>query len=143
MSASCVVPAKGGGVGMYFSETTPDSTFVRWSPCGTMIASFRPSDKMVLVHSCENPEVLIRHPMEAKLDALEWSPDGQMLMAGMYSKKRMLQVLAVDKSREFCTTIDGGPAGIDGVQWSPDSRHLVVATEFNIRLNIWSLDADR
>jgi WD40 repeat protein len=127
---------------MNFSETTSDSTLVRWSPCGSKIASFSPSDKEVVVRDCDGRGVLTRHKVGAKLDALEWSPDGQMIMAGQYSKKHMVQVFAADDSRDFLTTIDGGPAGIDGVQWSPDSKHLVVATEFNVRLNIWSLTDD-
>ena len=30
-------------------------------------------------------------------------------------------------------------AGISYARWAPDSRHIVVCTNFNLRLNIWSL----
>ena len=35
--------------------------------------------------------------------------------------------------------MDEGPAGIDRVCWSSDGQHLIIVTDFQIRLTIWSL----
>ena len=48
------------------------------------------------------------------------------------------QVWSVQDSDWACK-VDEGPAGIDRVCWSSDGQHLIIVTDFQIRLTIWSL----
>ncbi|PNX76446.1 WD repeat-containing protein WRAP73-like, partial [Trifolium pratense] len=40
---------------------------------------------------------------------------------------------------EWTCKIDEGPAGIAYARWSPDSRHILTTSDFQLRLTVWSL----
>ncbi|XP_022159755.1 WD repeat-containing protein WRAP73 isoform X3 [Momordica charantia] len=40
---------------------------------------------------------------------------------------------------EWTCKIDDGPAGIAYARWSPDSRHILTTSDFQLRLTVWSL----
>nr|ADN34297.1 WD-repeat protein [Cucumis melo subsp. melo] len=40
---------------------------------------------------------------------------------------------------EWTCKIDDGPAGIAYARWSPDSRHILTTSDFQLRLIVWSL----
>ena len=46
--------------------------------------------------------------------------------------------LSISKSDWTCK-IDEGVAGISHARWSPDSRHIITTSDFQLRLTVWSL----
>ncbi|KAF6149891.1 hypothetical protein GIB67_008612 [Kingdonia uniflora] len=40
---------------------------------------------------------------------------------------------------DWTCKIDEGPAGISYARWSPDSRHILTTSDFQLRLTVWSL----
>lgn len=50
----------------------------------------------------------------------------------------MMQVWSVSNSEWHCK-IDEGPVGLAYARWSPDGRHVLAASDFNLRITIWSL----
>ncbi|CAD6204498.1 unnamed protein product [Miscanthus lutarioriparius] len=50
----------------------------------------------------------------------------------------MVQAWSLSQPDWTCK-IDEGPAGIAYARWSPDSRHILTTSEFQLRLTVWSL----
>jgi len=50
----------------------------------------------------------------------------------------MVQAWSVSQPDWTCK-IDEGSAGITHARWSPDSRHILTTSEFQLRLTVWSL----
>lgn len=93
------------------------------------------------------------------IDRVEWSSDSCYIMCAQY-KRRIVQVWSVTE-RDWQCKIDEGLAGLTYACWyaivhncchsfrtsinmrmnnrSPDGRHIITATEFQLRLTIWSL----
>ncbi|KAJ7547562.1 hypothetical protein O6H91_08G092100 [Diphasiastrum complanatum] len=50
----------------------------------------------------------------------------------------MVQAWSVSQPEWTCK-IDEGPAGIAHARWSPDSRHILTTSDFQLRITVWSL----
>ena len=72
-----------------------------------------------------------------KISSLEWAPDSEYILCGLY-KRPMVQAWSLSQPDWTCK-IDEGPAGIAYARWSPDSRHILTTSEFQLRLTVWSL----
>ena len=68
---------------------------------------------------------------------LEWSPDSLFLLAAQY-KRSVVQVWSMERPSWVCR-IDEGPVGMAFARWAPDSRHILTASDFQLRLTVWSL----
>ncbi|KAK3104488.1 hypothetical protein FSP39_003317 [Pinctada imbricata] len=49
-----------------------------------------------------------------------------------------IEVWSIEQPEWTCK-IDEGSAGLCGVQWSPDGRHVLTTADFNLRITVWSL----
>lgn len=72
-----------------------------------------------------------------KISYIQWALDSEYLLCGLY-KRPTIQVWSIAQPEWTCK-IDEGPAGIAYARWSPDSRHILTTSDFQIRLTVWSL----
>lgn len=72
-----------------------------------------------------------------KITYIEWALDSEYILCGLY-KRPMIQAWSLTQPDWTCK-IDEGPAGIAYARWSPDSRHILTTSEFQLRLTVWSL----
>nr|AGT21477.1 WD40 repeat-like superfamily protein [Tarenaya spinosa] len=72
-----------------------------------------------------------------KISYIEWALDSEYILCGLY-KRPMIQAWSLAQPEWMCK-IDEGPAGIAYARWSPDSRHILTTSEFQLRLTVWSL----
>ncbi|CAH9090720.1 unnamed protein product [Cuscuta epithymum] len=72
-----------------------------------------------------------------KITYIDWALDSQYILCGLY-KKPLIQAWSLSQPEWTCK-IDEGPAGISYARWSPDSRHILTTSEFQLRLTVWSL----
>jgi WD40 repeat protein len=69
--------------------------------------------------------------------SLLWSPDSQYLLAAQY-KRKVVQCFSLQDPSWVCK-VDENLAGLSWAAWSPDSRHILTCTEYQLRLTVWSL----
>ncbi|KAK8489787.1 hypothetical protein V6N11_046854 [Hibiscus sabdariffa] len=72
-----------------------------------------------------------------KISYIEWALDSEYILCGLH-KRPMIQAWSLTQPEWTCK-IDEGPAGIAYARWSPDSRHILTTSEFQLRLTVWSL----
>lgn len=72
-----------------------------------------------------------------KISYIEWALDSEYILCGLY-KRPMIQAWSLTQPEWTCK-IDEGPAGIAYARWSPDSRHILTTSDFQLRLTVWSL----
>ncbi|BBG98194.1 Transducin/WD40 repeat-like superfamily protein [Prunus dulcis] len=72
-----------------------------------------------------------------KISYIEWAIDSEYILCGLY-KRPMIQAWSLAQPEWTCK-IDEGPAGIGYARWSPDSRHILTTSDFQLRLTVWSL----
>ena len=72
-----------------------------------------------------------------KVDRMEWSPDG-LYVACILLMRAAVQVFCVADTKWTCR-INEGVAGLICAKWSPNSRHIILESDFGIQLSIWSL----
>ncbi|KAJ7004390.1 hypothetical protein NC653_009305 [Populus alba x Populus x berolinensis] len=67
-----------------------------------------------------------------KISHVEWANDSEYILCGLY-KRPMIQAWSLTQPEWTCK-IDEGPAGIAYARWSPDSRHILTTSDFQLRL---------
>lgn len=72
-----------------------------------------------------------------KISYIEWALDSEYILCGLH-KRPVVQAWSLTQPEWTCK-IDEGPAGIAYARWSPDSRHILTTSEFQVRLTVWSL----
>ncbi|CAA2997769.1 WD repeat-containing WRAP73 [Olea europaea subsp. europaea] len=72
-----------------------------------------------------------------KITYIEWALDSEYILCGLY-KRPMIQAWSLAQPEWTCK-IDEGSAGISYARWSPDSRHILTTSDFQLRLTVWSL----
>ncbi|PRP89130.1 WD repeat-containing protein WRAP73 [Planoprotostelium fungivorum] len=127
---------------MELSELYPHSASksVKWSPDGKFIAvalNYR-----LLIRETANLGVTSLFSCNADIGDLEWSPDGDYV-ACLIPKRSMVQIWCATKStksgNEWSCKIEESIAGCTSVRWSPDSRHVLTVSDFQMRLTVWSV----
>lgn len=68
---------------------------------------------------------------------MAWSPDSDHILCGVY-KRATVQVFSVSDSTWTCTIAEG-PAGIVTARWAPSGQHILLTSDFQVRLSVWSL----
>lgn len=72
-----------------------------------------------------------------KISYIEWAADSEYILCGLH-KKPLIQAWSLTQPDWTCK-IDEGLAGIAYARWSPDSRHILTTSDFQLRLIVWSL----
>lgn len=115
-------PASTGG----FSQLSPTDGVVATANASRVTVRMLPSMETLQVYSCVD-----------KIDEMCFSPDGEYILCGIYSRNTV-QVFSVADGDWKCR-INEGAASIVKAAWAPDSRNVVTMSDFGIQLSVWSL----
>jgi WD40 repeat protein len=121
---------------MDFSEVQEQSFgHVAFSPSSSMVVGTVGS-RLVLR---DLPSLEVRHMYMCidKIDRVEFSPDSKYILCGIFSRNA-IQVFSVQDAEWKCR-INEGVAGLLSARWAPDSRHVLVESDFGIQISVWSL----
>ncbi|EGI64579.1 WD repeat-containing protein 8 [Acromyrmex echinatior] len=69
---------------------------------------------------------------------MEWSSNSEYILCANI-KRAIVQVYSLHYPQWKCKLTEGS-AGLQGVTWSPDSKHIFTIADFNIQLSIWNLE---
>ncbi|XP_029040069.1 WD repeat-containing protein WRAP73-like [Osmia bicornis bicornis] len=72
------------------------------------------------------------------IEYLEWSKNSEYIVCANI-KKAIIQVYSIYYP-EWRFKLTEGSDGLESVNWSPDSRHILTFSDFNIQISIWSLE---
>lgn len=76
-------------------------------------------------------------PCVDKIDRIEISPDSCYVLCALLARG-IVQVFSVADPAWRCR-INESVAGITSARWCPDSRHILVESDFGIQIAVWSL----
>ena len=71
------------------------------------------------------------------ISQIEWSADNEFILCAQY-KRSCVEVWSIGDNTWKCK-IEEGPAGVSYARFSPDSRHVLVTADFQLRITIWSI----
>ncbi|KAG0454083.1 hypothetical protein HPP92_025387 [Vanilla planifolia] len=94
-------------------------------------------DYRLVIRDLDSLKVVQLYTCVDKISYIEWALDSEYILCGLY-KRPMVQAWSLTQPEWTCK-IDEGPAGIAYARWSPDSRHILTTSEFQLRLTVWSL----
>ncbi|KAH7687595.1 Six-bladed beta-propeller TolB-like protein [Dioscorea alata] len=94
-------------------------------------------DYRLVIRDVHSLKVVQLYTCVDKIGYVEWALDSEYILCGLY-KRPMVQAWSLTQPEWTCK-IDEGPAGIAYARWSPDSRHILTTSEFQLRLTVWSL----
>jgi WD40 repeat protein len=120
---------------MDFSEVFKFSGLLEWSPDGAYIAST--ADYRLVIRDSDSLQIVQLYTCLEEVSSIAWSCDSKYVLTAMY-KRGIVQVWSLEHPDWTCK-IDEGRAGLSFARWMPDGRSLLTATEFSLRLTIWSL----
>ncbi|KYQ54203.1 WD repeat-containing protein 8 [Trachymyrmex zeteki] len=69
---------------------------------------------------------------------MEWSSNSEYILCANI-KRAIVQIYSIHYPKWKCKLTEGS-AGLQGVTWSPDSKHIFTIADFNIQLSIWNLE---
>lgn len=115
---------------MDLSDIYPHSnqSLCKWSPDGKFMASVM--QYRLVIREANTQEITQLFTCIEEISFLAWSPDSLYVLCGMY-KRAVIQIWSIEHPDWSCK-IDEGPAGISNLLWSPDSRHVLSVSEFQV-----------
>jgi len=80
------------------------------------------------------------------IQAIRWSPDSKLVAASCIhgpfdSVATIVHIFSVHTPDWKAVIKDGALSGVANILFTPDSRHLIVVSEYHIRLTVWSLSS--
>ena len=106
-----------------------------FSPDGKHIALAQ--DYRLVVRDVETLAVVSLFSCLDQIDAISWSPCGELILCGMY-KRGTAQVFTLADS-EWSSTITEALAGIVCARWCPSAEDVLLISDFQIKMSVWSL----
>ncbi|CAL1605847.1 unnamed protein product [Knipowitschia caucasica] len=121
---------------MNFSELFKQSNHLcKVSPDGKYLATC--VQYRLVVRDMSTLQILQLYTCLDQISHMEWSSDSQFVLCAIY-KRGLVQVWSLEQPEWHCK-IDEGSIGLTSSRWSPDGRHILNTTEFNLRITVWSL----
>ncbi|KAI9915744.1 hypothetical protein PsorP6_007652 [Peronosclerospora sorghi] len=109
---------------------------VRWSPCGQYLAAA--SGNYLMIRDARSLRILQRYSTVDAIQSLAWSEDSHMVLTATY-KRATVQLWSVQDVSWSCK-ITEGVAGLVYARWTPDARHVVTVSDFQLHATVWSLE---
>lgn len=106
-----------------------------FSPDGTHVALAQ--DYRLVVREVESMAVVGLFTCLDRVDALAWSPCGELLLATMFGRGTA-QVFSLSDPG-WSASITEGLAGICAARWCPNGRQVLLISDFGIKTTVWSL----
>lgn len=107
-----------------------------YSPSSEYLATITGGNKLN-VRNADTLEIVNIFSCVDKIESFEFSPDSCYVMCALYSRNSIQVFSLTDK--DFKCRITEGVAGMVNACWSPDSRTVIVESDFGIQLSFWSL----
>lgn len=120
---------------MEFSEVQKQA-LCQWSPDSRHLAAA--AQNRVLLRDAETLSLVNVYTCGDKVERIEWSADSEYILSEI-SKQGVVQVWSVADPAWTCR-IDEGLGGIARAAWGPSSRHVLVVSEFQLYLSVWTLE---
>ncbi|KAJ3351053.1 WD repeat-containing protein wrap73 [Entophlyctis luteolus] len=101
-------------------------------------------DHRLVVRDAETLQIIQLFTCTAAIDVMAWAGDSQLILVASKQKKAIqanyyfMRVWSLADIEWKCC-IDEGVAGLVNVIWAPDARHLLVFSDFQLRITVWSL----
>lgn len=108
----------------------------RWSPSGRYLAS---ASKYQLIVRDENLEILHIFACQEIVEEMHWSPDSQSLLCLSLSKNVVEVFSLLDTEWRAAIDEESLLPGVTAVRWAPDSKHLIIVSDFQLFVAVWSL----
>lgn len=105
---------------------SPDARLVANSTGSQVVVRETQSSQVIVVYTCNGTPSIVR-----------WSSDSCFL-ACLIPKLGLVNVFDVGDHDWDCV-IDGGDAGVQDARWAPDSRSLLVWSQYGLKVNVWSV----
>eukprot|EP01041_Mallomonas_annulata_P002829 gene2829-5557_t len=105
------------------------------SPCSKFVASAQGT--RLTVRTLPILEVLYIFPCVDKIEKIEFSPDSNYILCGLYGRCTVQLFLISDT--EWNGRINENIAGLTSAKWSSDCQHIITVSDFGIQMGIWSL----
>jgi WD40 repeat protein len=111
----------------------------RWCPTSPLLASTDSTGHRLIVRDAQSFEIVNGglQPCQDKIDFLEWSPDGDMVLCACFDKS-LVHVFSLSRPDWHCRIRDG-LGGMTRAFWAPDSRHIISVSNFGLYMSAWSL----
>jgi WD40 repeat protein len=106
-----------------------------FSPDGKLVALAQ--EYRLVVREVETLAVVGLFSCLDRIEALSWSPCGDLILCGMYTHGTA-QVFSIADSEWSCS-ITEGLAGICSARWCPSCEEILLTAEFQVKLSVWSL----
>ncbi|XP_073327003.1 WD repeat-containing protein WRAP73 [Pagrus major] len=121
---------------MNFSEVFKQSNqLCKVSPDGKYLATC--VQYRLVVRDMSTLQIMQLYTCLDQISHMDWSSDSLFILCAMY-KRGLVQVWSLEQPDWHCK-IDEGSIGLLSSRWSPDGRHILNATEFHLRITVWSL----
>ncbi|KAJ3294247.1 WD repeat-containing protein wrap73 [Borealophlyctis nickersoniae] len=121
---------------MDFTELYKQShSLCKFSPNGLYLATavqFR-----VVIRDSETLQILHLFTCTDHVQQVAWAPDSDLVLCASF-KLGLIQVFSL-RDEGWTAKIDEGVAGCTAVEWTPDARHLLSFSDFQLRITVWSL----
>lgn len=118
-----------------------------FSPTGDHIAYIY-NNKNIIVRDVQTMSVVCYHTSLGPTTDISWSPNGKYVLNCMPRKGHVTVYKVVqdenegdgnESSSSWIGTLTEGLAGVSFANWSPNGSHVLVASEFQVKLTAWSL----
>lgn len=120
---------------------SPNSQYLAYTHSGInlCIRFNQPSTSSSQQQQAHHPAETIHHIFSCidKIDKIEFSKDSEYIYCAIYNRATV-QIFSLTDLQWRCR-INESIAGMVSVTWAPDSRHVLVESDFGIQLAIWSL----
>ncbi|KAK0171699.1 hypothetical protein PV328_005120 [Microctonus aethiopoides] len=71
------------------------------------------------------------------IELIEWSPNGQYIFCANV-KEAIVQIFSIQNPKWKCKWT-AGSAGLEKITWVPDGKSLLITSDLNIHISIWTL----
>ncbi|CAL1299939.1 unnamed protein product [Larinioides sclopetarius] len=91
----------------------------------------------LIILDVESQKTVQKFICDYTIDCLSWSPDSELVYC-CSKKQGSIQIWNLTNPVWRCKIMEN-PLAVAEVHWAPDSRHLLVISEFHLKMTVWSL----
>jgi WD40 repeat protein len=106
-----------------------------FSPCSRYVATIYTT--RIIIRDAEELKPVLTLTAEEALSDLAWSPDSDYILAVGKANERVY--LYGVRNTKWTAIIDEQLSGITSARWALDARHVLVTSELELRVTVWSL----
>ncbi|KAI8904993.1 hypothetical protein EDD86DRAFT_212022 [Gorgonomyces haynaldii] len=106
----------------------------QFSPSGEYIATA--VQQRLIIRQTDTLQIHSLYTCLDNITGLQFSPSSEMVCCWS-SRLKSWQIFHL--FQEFHCQVDEGLAGLVKIIWSPDARHILSFSDFNLRITVWSL----